>query len=124
MSHLIIDGIDKVYTPDLELWRDTWHGLQTVVEGKIANDGSNILDVFCPIVECGVKADFEADIANVPVELQEYLGANPMSNWKLILADCRKGLANAVLPLHVPKKGYKIHQNKNNNIVFYLKMVI
>lgn len=110
--HLIINGIDRVYTPQGNQWEKTWHNLQTPIAGGIALDGSNIPDVFSPIVECGIKADFDADIANVPAELQEYMGANPLSEWKMILADCRGGLAKSVLPLHVPKKGYKIHQNK------------
>jgi hypothetical protein len=110
--HLIIEGIDTVYTPKDCKFSETWHGLQTALQGGIQLDGSNAADVFCPIVSCGIKADFDIDISEVPVELQEYLGKNPLDSWKMILADCRNGKAKTVLPLHVPKKGYKIHQNK------------
>lgn len=109
--HLIIDNIDRVYTPAGNQWEKTWHGLETPVQGGILPDGSNCPDVFCPIVECGVKADFESEVSSVPEEMQEETGIS-LKNWKLILADCRQGLSGKVLPLHVPKKGYKIHQNK------------
>jgi len=108
MSHLIVENVDRVYTPQGE-FEKTWTGLETVVEGGIKDDGSNCSEVFCPIVECGVKPDFETDVSNVPDELKAEMN---LSDWKMILADCRNGLAKAVLPLHVPKKGYKIHQNR------------
>jgi len=109
MAHLIIDGIDKVFTPQGEMWEKTWHSLQTAVVGGIDLNGANVREVFCPIVECGVKPDFDAEISNVPEELAE---AMDISGWKMILADCREGVSKSVIPLHVPKKGYKIHQNK------------
>lgn len=110
MSHLIMEGIDTVYTPAETEWEHTWHGLQTSVNGRIEPDGSNIPEVFCPVVECGMKPDFDAEISTVKVEDQEDIGLQ-LKDWKLILADCRKGKSGKVLPLHIPKKGYKVHQN-------------
>ena len=107
MSHLIVENVDRVYTPQGE-FAETWHGLETVVS-EIQTDGANCPDVFCPIVECGVKPDFDAEVSTVPDELKSEMD---LSDWKMILADCRNGLAKSVIPLHVPKKGYKIHQNK------------
>jgi len=114
MSHCIISGIDKVYTPNNEKWSSTWHGLESHPDKKptvILPDGSNVPDVFCPIMSCGLKADFEAEMADVPQELKEDLGENFMAEWKLIFADCRNGVAKSCIPLHVPKKGYFVHQN-------------
>jgi hypothetical protein len=108
MSHLIIKNIDKVFTPAGE-YAKTWTGLETIVEPSIALDGANIMDAFCPIVECGLKADFEAEICTIDAELQ---GELDLTTYKLVLADCRKGYSGKVHPLHVPKQGYKIHQNK------------
>jgi hypothetical protein len=110
MSHLIEEGIDTVYTPQGTEFEDTWHGLQTALQGGIQTTGDNAPEVFCPIVECGVKADFEGVI--VSTEGIESEAQDELKNWKLILADCRKGISGKVIPLHVPKKGYRIHQNK------------
>jgi hypothetical protein len=48
------------------------------------------------------------------------------SKWKMLLADCRGGLSGKVLPLHVPKVGYKVHQNKMifDTMVGAAKMVL
>src|SRR5258706_10045632 len=105
MSHLIIEGIDRVYTPAGE-FAATWHGLQTTIDKPLTRE--NCPDVFCPIVECGVRPDFDAEVTNVPAELQDTMD---ISAWKMILADCRQGLSKSVIPLYIPKKGYKIHQN-------------
>lgn len=105
MSHLIIEGIDRVFTPKGE-FAATWHGLQSEIDGQLTRE--NCADVFCPIVSCGIKPDFSAEVADVPEELQAEMN---LSDWKMILADCRKGLSGNVIPLYIPKKGYKIHQN-------------
>lgn len=109
MSHLIIENIDTVYTPEGEKWEKTWHNLQTAVSGGIALDGANVPDVFCPMVECGMKPDFDSPVSNVPEDLKEEMET---TDWKMILADCRKGKSKSVFPVHVPRKGYKIHQNR------------
>lgn len=109
---MIVEGIDTVYTPKGGVFESTWHGLQTPVEGGLAMDGSNIGQLFCPIVSCGIKGDFESPISDVPAELVEFMGSNPLKDWKLILADCRQGKSGQVIPLHVPKAGYQIHQNR------------
>lgn len=110
MSHLIVDGIDTVYTPDTEAHRSTWHGLQTVVQAaSIAADGSNVPNVFCPIVQCGLKPDYATEVCTVSEDLQDEMN---LDDYKLIIADCTKGLSGKVHPLYVPKKGYVIHQNK------------
>jgi len=111
--HLIIDGIDTVYTPADCEFADTWHGLQRELKGGIQPDGSNSPDVFCPLVQCGIKADFETEVAkDLPEELASHLGEQGFKDWKLILADLRQGQAGKVIPVHIPRKGYQIHQNK------------
>jgi hypothetical protein len=97
----------------MPLWEKLWHNLQTVVNGQIARDGSNIPEVFAPIHQCGMKPDFEAEISTIEdKELASAMGVS-LSDYKLIIADCRKGKSGKVLPLHIPKKDYVIHQNKN-----------
>lgn len=109
MSHEINETIDTVYTPDNEAFRDTWHGLQTTVEGEIALDGSNVPLVFDPIIEIGLNPELPEEI-----ELSEEMEIE-LSRWKLIAADCREGKSGRIHPLHVPKEGYAIHQN---NLLF------
>ncbi len=107
MAHHITD-LDTVYCPESGQFAGTWHGLQTNVSGRIALDGSNIGKVFCPVVESGFKLenDFPLDAAKDKDGEVE----NPMDQWKMILADLR-GNGRGVVPLHVPKKDYVIHQN-------------
>lgn len=112
MSHLIVEGIDKVFTPDSDIWRETWHGLQTVVQGRIVLDGSNIQEAFCPIVQCGLKPDYTGQICTVPIDCQDETSVQ-LQDFKLIMADCSKGFSGKIHPLYVPKKGYVIHQNKS-----------
>lgn len=108
MSHLIDIETDTVYTPSGK-YGETWHGLQVTLNGRIEPDGSNIPLVFCPIVQCGMRPDFEAEICDVPEDLR---GELDLSGWKLLLADCRKGKSGKTHPLYIPKKGYQIHQNR------------
>jgi hypothetical protein len=112
MSHLIIKPYDAVFTPETSQFSETWHGLQTRVKGGIALDGSNIEQVLRPVMSCGLKPDFDSPIANIPAELAAEMGEQSFAEWKLILADCRQD-GNGVFPLHVAKKGYAIHQNKD-----------
>lgn len=113
MSHLIIKPYDVVYAPESGENSSTWHGLQTNVRGLILPDGSNIPDVFCPIVEAGFKPDFDSPLSTMPAELAAELKENPISDWKVILADLRNHSEKlGVVPLHVAKSGYKVHQNK------------
>lgn len=109
MSHLIIKGIDSVYTPAGEFAK-TWHGLETVLPILKAT-GEGLEKLFCPVIECGLKPDFDGEVCQVPEDLKEE-GAIDLSDYKLILADCRNGLSGKIHPLHVPKAGYKIHPNR------------
>ncbi len=107
MSHMIIEKIDTVYTPNQQQWRDTWHGHQTVVEEeKISTDGSNVPYAFNPILEVPMNPQFPDDF-----ELNEDT-QNEVEQWKVICADCRDGKSGKIHPLHVPKKGYQIHDNR------------
>jgi len=110
MSHLINTEIDTIYCPDQPIWRKIWHGLQTLVAGKIEHDGSNTPDTLCPIIELGVSP-IALDGSNESIEITPEI-AEQMSSWKLIAADCRNGKAKKIIPLHIPKKSYAIHQNK------------
>lgn len=113
MSHLIIKPYDTVYCPSEGMHKDTWHNLQTNVDGRIAEDGSNVPNVMHPIYSCGFKPDFEAKVADCPIELQDELGKNPISDWKVLLADLSKHPeAKSVIPIHVAKGGYTVHQNR------------
>jgi len=111
--HLVIEGIDVVFTPQTEEHKATWHRLNIPPEdnGKlILADGSNIKKALCPMIECKMKADFEGvEIAEIPEELRESIN---LEDWKIIMADCRKGVSGNVIPVHIPKKGYQIHQNE------------
>lgn len=109
MSHCITE-LDTVYTPAGQ-FADTWHKLQTTVQGPILADGSNIGKVFCPVVESGFKLEADFPIEKGLAEDGETM-ENPMDNWKMILADLR-GNGRGVVPLHVPKKDYQIHQNRD-----------
>lgn len=111
MAHCITE-IDHVFCPENGQFAETWHNLQKNVQGRIALDGSNIRPVFCPVVQTGFKPDFEAPISNVPADLAGDLRENPLSNWKMILADLR-GNGRGVVPLHVAREDYAIHQNKD-----------
>ena len=106
MAHMIEEGVDLVFTPQGETWEKTWHGLQTAVKGGIKRDGSNIEKAFCPIIELPVTVSAPKGMKITP-EMKEQ-----MSDWKMIVADCSKGESKNMQFLHVPKAGYKIHQNK------------
>jgi len=111
MSHLIIKPFDQVYVPAEGQFNSTWHRLETSVQGGIAQDGSNIPDVLQPIAESGFKPDFDAPISTPDPELAEHLKDNPITDWKVLLADLRQS-GNGVIPVHVVKKSYKVHQNR------------
>ncbi len=107
----MITKFDTVYTPNGE-FADTWHGLQTTLDEAIKPDGTNIPLVWVPVVSSAFTLkDVDASRLIVePVNDEDDTKAdaeNPLNNWKMILADHPKGL----LPLHVPKAGYQIHQN-------------
>ncbi len=84
----------------------SWHKLHEFPVGDvIAHDGNNISKVFGEIKECGLIPDFKGEFATSgddenTVNLKEH---------KLIYTIHHTGKC---LPLHVPKKGYCIHQNK------------
>lgn len=123
MSHCITE-LDTVYCPEVGQFKDTWHKLQTNVQGAILADGSNIQRVFCPVVESGFKLEADFPIEKGLAEDGETM-ENPMDNWKMILADLR-GNGRGVVPLHVPKKDYQIHQNRDlfNSMVKAAKEVL
>ena len=102
---------DWIYVPAQGEFNSTWHGLETQVDGGIQLDGSNIPRVFCPIIQTGFKPDFAAEISNVPAELAQYLGDNPLTDWKVILADLRTN-EHGIIPVHVAKHGYTVHDNR------------
>ncbi len=107
----MITKFDTVYTPNGE-FAETWHGLQTTLDADIALDGGNTPNVFIPIVESKFTL-LDVDAKRLITEKvndddDTQPDDNPLNNWKMILADHPLGL----LPLHVPKSGYVIHQNK------------
>lgn len=112
MSSLIVEGIDRVFTPSNE-FAETWHKMNECVDGLIALDGSNVCPVFVPIVE----SKFTLKDVDASKLLKGKFGdddddnesATALDKWKMILAQHDKGL----IPLHVPKSGYQIHQNKD-----------
>src|SRR5258706_3996381 len=110
MSSLIVPEFDTVYTPDGE-YADTWHGMQTCKGEPIKSDGSNIPKVFVPIVESKFTLDGidNARLVQLDNDDDASQGDNPLKGWKMILAEHEKGY----LPLHVPKAGYVIHQNRD-----------
>lgn len=107
MSHMIIENIDTVYTPNTEMWRSTWHNKQTTVnEEKIALDGSNVPNSFNPIVSIPMNPEFPAEF-----EIDQDTQAE-IDKWQIICADCRQGKSGKIHPLHVPRSSYAIHDNR------------
>jgi hypothetical protein len=111
MSHLIIKPFDTVYCPEKGVFSSTWHGLQENVTGEISPDGSNVGRLFAPLFKTGFKPDFDSPISEMPAELASELGSNPITDWAIILADLRAN-GQGVIPVHVAKKDYTIHQNQ------------
>lgn len=109
MSHLIIQPIDSVCTPEGEFAR-TWHGLETVKPGGILHDGSNVMECLRPIRCAGFKPDFSDPISDLPAEAASELGENPVKDFKVLLADLRDN-GQGIYPVHVAGKGYTVHQN-------------
>lgn len=104
---MIEAGKDVVFTPNMDEFRETWHNMHTVASGdRIEPDGSNVKPVFCPIVEIPMNPTFPDNM-----ELDDEIRGE-IANWKLIAADCREGISGKIHPLHVPKDGYQIHQNR------------
>lgn len=112
MSHNI-GKFDTVYTPDnSEEFKGTWHGLQTEVEGAISLDGANVPLVFPNIVEDTFKLatiDNEKLLSDATDDDDTDEAGNPLKGWKMILAEVP---GKGFIPLHVPKSGYCIHQNR------------
>lgn len=104
---MIIENIDTVYTPNANEWRETWHGLQTVVKEDFINpDGSNVPLVFDPIVSIPMNPVFPSEF-QIDEETQKEI-----DSWQVICADCRKGKSGKIHPLHVPRSSYAIHDNR------------
>lgn len=106
MSHMIIEGIDSVLTPDSIQWRETWHHKNECVKGKIALDGSNVETCFNPIVSIPMNPQFPAEFV-IDEETQKEI-----NGWQVICSDCRKGKSGKIHPLHVPRSSYAIHDNR------------
>lgn len=123
MAHEITDS-DTVYTPAGQ-FAETWHGLQTRLQSPIALDGSNAPNVFCPVVESNFKLETDFGPLSAAVGEDGEKPENPLENWKMVLADLR-GINKGVIPLHVPKKDYQIHQNRDlfNSMVKAAKEVL
>lgn len=109
MSHLIIEGIDLVFTPKGGEFEGTWHGLQTVLDDL--TDRAAIAPVLRPIIQCGFVPDFSGELSTVPDDVAGEVGLDALTDWKLIMADLREN-GNGLLPVHVAKSGYTIHQNE------------
>lgn len=106
MSHLIISGIDHVYTPAESEFAKTWHGLEELV-GSFAK--GEIARVLRPVVQTGIRPDIDCELNTLQLEDNEALAM--LKDYKLIMADLRED-GKGMVPLHVPKKGYCIHQNE------------
>lgn len=115
MSHNITKH-DHVFTPENNLeFSGTWHGLHKHPAESpevILPDGSNVPEVFRPIIECGFKPDIDGQIAPMDEETASELGAADFSKWKVLLADLREN-GGEFMPIHVHGKGYRVHQNKD-----------
>ena len=103
---------DTIYCPETGIFSGTWHNEHENVIGRIAMDGSNIPNVFAPIVESNFKLETDFGPLSAAVGEDGEKPENPLENWKMVLADLR-GINKGVIPLHVPKKDYQIHQNKS-----------
>jgi hypothetical protein len=112
MSALIIKPFDVYYFPaDMAELSKSWHNLHTLANGKIQRDGGNVTDALCPIIQAGVKPDWDSPLCDVPSEMAAEIGESPLKDFKILMADLRsRGLG--VLPLHVPGGTYSVHQNK------------
>lgn len=104
-----IGKFDMVYVPEGEEFK-TWHGLETVAGKTIKLNGENVPNVFPNIIEARFKLDGIDDsrLLTDSIDDDEAKSDNPLNGWKMILAEHSKGL----IPLHVPKAGYVIHQNR------------
>lgn len=108
MSSLIMPQFDTIYCSELIEQGSAWHGLQEKRE-RILPDGSNVELAFPQVYTVGLKPDVDSPVADLPDELKAD-GAVDLSNYKLLMADCKK--SGSLIPLHVPKQGYRIHQNR------------
>lgn len=98
-----IQNEDTLYSID-----ETWHRLETRVD-QIELDGSNVPDVFCPMVEGKINPSFDGQGIEVTDEMSD-----EMSKWKIICADLRRNeKSGKIIPVYIPKAGYQIHQNKD-----------
>ena len=102
---------DTIYVPNTDEFKETWHGLQTVCDGEIKLDCSNVPLVFPNIIESRFQLrDVDnGRLINDAMDEDEESDDSPLNGWKMILAEHTQGL----IPLHVPKAGYQIHQNKD-----------
>ena len=102
---------DTIYVPNTDEFKETWHGLQTVCNGEIKLDCSNVPLVFPNIIESRFQLrDVDnGRLINDAMDEDEEKENSPLNGWKMILAEHPQGL----IPLHVPKAGYQIHQNKD-----------
>ncbi len=115
MSHNI-GKFDTVYTPgNSEEFKGTWHGLETRLPDNIALDGANVPFVFPNIMEDTFKLSTitnEQLVSDSMDDDDNDAEGNPLKGWKMILAEIPEGKGKGFIPLHVPKSGYCIHQNR------------
>ena len=106
-----IGKFDTVYAPDSNEFKEMWHNKQTLVAGEIRLDMSNVPLVFPNIIESRFQLrDVDnGRLINDAMDEDEEKENSPLNGWKMILAEHPQGL----IPLHVPKAGYQIHQNKD-----------
>jgi len=95
---------DTMYSTDT-----TWHGLETIIETITKEEIPNVLH---PVKEFKIDPSCLTDEDGNELDSTMLEGLD-MEDWKIIVADLRDNpKAGKMLPLHIPKQGYKIHQNE------------
>ncbi|NDE30131.1 MAG: hypothetical protein EB076_08705, partial [Flavobacteriia bacterium] len=102
-----ISKIDTLYSIE-----PTWHGLETIIE-KI--DKKSIPNVLHDVREFKIDPSALRDEEGNALDTDMIQGMEQdLESWKIIAADLRDNpKSNKIIPLHVPKKGYQIHQNES-----------
>ena len=102
-----ITKIDTLYSTET-----TWHGLETIID-KI--DKKSIPNVLHDVREFKIDPSALRDEEGNALDADMIQGMEQdLESWKIIAADLRDNpKTNKIIPLHVPKKGYQIHQNES-----------
>ena len=79
---------DTIYVPNTDEFKETWHGLQTVCNGEIKLDCSNVPLVFPNIIESRFQLrDVDnGRLINDAMDEDEEKENSPLNGWKMILA--------------------------------------